>query len=632
MIPRNVLDYIYDYVALDNSDYEELNNNFVDEQFTRLRQLAHLGLISKIHKLARHDKLEHAYGTYWLCKQCTQHTRGLVSNKKAFHLAGILHGIGHLPFSYDTEYAIAKLYHIHSPTKNWVDNVLQCCVDFLNRPRIEMIARAMKSSMNYALLYRWFTVFKLANSDKFNNELGKQIAGIILDDTLIEHQLLFELDKLDCVLRDMHYLALGKIELNFIPLLRQYEKSPSGRLIVPYFLKFIDVAHECLSDRIYFGDCEKCLASLLEKSIVREVIENHFGASLLLNMVDGELEEALGSFVTGRIILNDAEKKIIDGKISRIGSYSCDLGDKLPVQAEADIAGTNMSGIHKYYQNKGINIQCYLNYEKEQEAIQWTATNSTISITCDSEKANPQNVISALSKVEKWFSEERYGTQQSARNKAMEYILGYEIIPGFDRYRKDLYNTLKKAVPPGEVKSELFYESWSLRDWAVIEVMLFERDDTNWLIRHLLEFPEHWSTDIINSVIDKVLPSRLRPSRTESSEDYRQRKERMLEYSKYLNMVLKLRHDSIYGWALPSMRIIKDDGEAYAEVDIAALYVRRLYDSPVNLDLIEVSYNNTEDNKHQQSKKFAKINQLVKTRFGRKVNVKGYFNNSQIYP
>jgi len=365
---------------------------------------------------------------------------------------------------------------------------------------------------------------------------------------------------------------------------------------------------------------------------VREVIENHFDALSLLNMIDGELEEALGSFVTGGIILNDSEKKIIDGKISRVGFYSCDLGDKLPVQAEADIAGTNMSGIHKYYQNKGINIQCYLNYERGQEAIQWTTTNGAISITCDSEKANPQNVISALSKVEKWFPEERYSTQQSARNKAMEYILGYEIIPDFDRYSKDLYNTLKKAIPPGEVKSELFDESWNLRDWAVIEVMLFERDDTDWLIRHLLEFPEHWSTDIINSVINKVLRSRLRPSRTESSEDYRQRKERMLEYFNYLNTVLKLRRDSIYGWVLPSMRIIKDDGEAYAEVDIAALYVRRLYDSPVNLDLIEVSYNNTEDNKHEQRRKFVKINQLVKTRFGRKVNVKGYFNNNQIYP
>jgi len=632
MIPRNVLDYIYDYVALDNSDYEELNNNFVDEQFTRLRQIAHLGLISKIHKLARHDKLEHAYGTYWLCKQCTQHTHGLVSNKKAFHLAGILHGIGHLPFSYDTEYAIAKLYHIHSPTKKWTDSVLQCCVDFLNRPSIEMIARTMKSSMNLALLYRWFTVFKLANSDKFNSDLGKQIAGIILDHTLIEHQLLFELDKLDCVLRDMHYLALGKIELNFIPLLRQYEKSQSGGLVVPHFLKFIDAAHECLSDRIYFGDYEKCLASLLEKPIVREVIENHFNASSLLNMTDGELEEALGRFATGVIILNDAEKKITDGKISRVGFYSCDLGDKLPVQAEADIAGTNMSGIHKYYQNKGISIQCHLNYIKEQEEIQWTTTSGAISITCDLEKANPQNVISALSKVEKWFPEERYSTQQSARNKAMEYILGYEIIPDFNRYSKDLYNTLKKAIPPGEVKSELFNESWKLRDWAVIEVMLFERDDTDWLIRHLLEFPEHWSTEIINSAINKVQPSRLRPLRAESSDDYKQRKERMLEYLNYLKMVLKLRLDNIYGWILPSMRIIKDDGEVYAEVDIAALYVRRLYDSPVNLDLIEVSYNNTEENKHEQRRKFVKINQLVKTRFGRKVSVKGYFNNTQIFP
>lgn len=45
MMPRNVLDYVHDYITLDNSGYEELNNNFVDEQFARLRQIAHLGAI-----------------------------------------------------------------------------------------------------------------------------------------------------------------------------------------------------------------------------------------------------------------------------------------------------------------------------------------------------------------------------------------------------------------------------------------------------------------------------------------------------------------------------------------------------------------------------------------------------------
>ncbi|MFC2062628.1 hypothetical protein ACFLS8_01585 [Chloroflexota bacterium] len=80
------------------------------------------------------------------------------------------------------------------------------------------------------------------------------------------------------------------------------------------------------------------------------------------------------------------------------------------------------------------------------------------------------------------------------------------------------------------------------------------------------------------------------------------------------------------------MRIIKDNGEEYTEVDIAALYVRRLHNSSVNLDLMEVSHNDTEDNKHEQRKKFIKINQLVKERFGKQVNVKGYFNDSQIFP
>ena len=252
-IEKEILDYIHDYITIDDGDFALLNNEFAKKELNRLSKLAHLGLMSKFRRLARHDKLEHAYGTYWLCKQCMEKKPGLVSDNVPFRLAGLLHGIGHAPFSYDTEYAIAKLYQVHPPTHRWVDEVFSTCCEFTQDPGVTKAARRMKSDIDFEMLHRWFGAFKISRSSasELNTDIGKKVARILVDTDLFAHNLLDELDKLDYIPRDILYLAIGRIDLNFPLLLNQFDKGQGEVLIRPDVSSIIESTSDCLCDQAY---------------------------------------------------------------------------------------------------------------------------------------------------------------------------------------------------------------------------------------------------------------------------------------------------------------------------------------------------------------------------------------------
>lgn len=104
----------------------------------------------------------------------------------------------------------------------------------------------------------------------------------------------------------------------------------------------------------------------------------------------------------------------------------------------------------------------------------------------------------------------------------------------------------------------------------------------------------------------------------------------MLEYSYYLKSILQIRDNGV-GWVLPSLWLLKGDGEQEAEIDVISIYVPRPYAGPVTLELREVSSNTSIDNQENNRRKLNKILQRVKSRFGRKVRVIGFFNDNLLF-
>lgn len=639
-IEKQILDYIHDYITIDDEDFALLSNDFAKKELNRLSRIAHLGLMSKLRRLARHDKLEHAYGTYWLCRQCMERKPRLVSDDVPFRLAGLLHGIGHAPFSYDTEYAIAKLYQVHSPTRRWVDDVFSVCCDFAQDSGVTKAAKRMRSHIDYEMLHRWFGVFKIAKSSEseLNTAIGKKIARILLDTDLFAHRLLDELDKLDYVPRDILYLAIGRIDLNFPLLLTQFNKGQGAVLIRPHVSSIIESTSDCLCDQAYLCPEDKCLRQLLEKCIVKEVMdEGHTVEQLIILDSDDAMEDELLRFKSGAVDLEDAVRKTKTGTIKEIVSMAGDSFESSLFDVEMDLVRTNRRGIDRYHEKKGIYVQCTPNpYYTGVFPFDWTISGFLASVVYDFGSASPQNVITVLSRAEQWLPSNLYGVNMSFGKDALKLLTGFDTETHLERYDDMMPQITKRHLKASEDewKKELFNESWSLYEEAPQVFGIYEPDEIS-PIDHFLEFPQRWSTEIVRRVLGECRNTfgRMQKHGKGKTRNHDDAKDRLLEYLTYLETVVRIGEKEYIGWVLPSVWLVREeDRKRIAEVDVIALYVEREFRSPVKVELLEVSTNKSLDNKEENRKKLRDVAHYVRSRFPRRVEVRGFFNGEEVVP
>jgi HD superfamily phosphohydrolase len=84
-------------------DISNFKNTIRTKEFQRLRWISQLGILKLVYPGATHSRIEHSFGTLYLttaiCKQL-----GLKEDEaKTFRAYGLLHDIGHLPFSHQLE-------------------------------------------------------------------------------------------------------------------------------------------------------------------------------------------------------------------------------------------------------------------------------------------------------------------------------------------------------------------------------------------------------------------------------------------------------------------------------------------------------------------------------------------------
>ncbi|CAA7402237.1 unnamed protein product [Spirodela intermedia] len=105
---RRLLKHVYDNVH-GNIYLDPVCLKFIDtEQFQRLRDMKQLGLTCMVYPGAVHTRFEHSLGVYWLANEaieCLQTYQGLELDIDHFDiqtvkLAGLLHDLGHGPFSH----------------------------------------------------------------------------------------------------------------------------------------------------------------------------------------------------------------------------------------------------------------------------------------------------------------------------------------------------------------------------------------------------------------------------------------------------------------------------------------------------------------------------------------------------
>ncbi|MCL5408342.1 MAG: HD domain-containing protein [Candidatus Thermoplasmatota archaeon] len=103
---KTIHDSIYGSIELD----ESVASIAETKEFQRMNTIKQLGFTYLVFPGATHTRFEHSLGTYYLAKEASGRLGLKGKDATDVSLAGLLHDIGHSPFSHSLEEAMGKLY------------------------------------------------------------------------------------------------------------------------------------------------------------------------------------------------------------------------------------------------------------------------------------------------------------------------------------------------------------------------------------------------------------------------------------------------------------------------------------------------------------------------------------------
>jgi len=250
---RNViLDPIHGYI-----EFDELKSSlFNTPQMQRLRRIKQLGFSSLVYPGANHTRFEHSMGAMHLAslfRKIQRENKTSISAVMDYDgldeivAAALLHDIGHGPFSHATEKLIEQY------TRKSHDDVRQILT---------------KTEVGDVLKDNGFRPSRIA----------EHIAGKTPISQILSSEI--DVDKMDYLVRDMHYTGVTSGSVDYIRLLNHLEyfesklvldagaiRAAEGLLVSRYWMN-VSVYYHHVS-RISEAMCSRACAYLLEKQSVR---------------------------------------------------------------------------------------------------------------------------------------------------------------------------------------------------------------------------------------------------------------------------------------------------------------------------------------------------------------------------
>ena len=100
LVDFNITDSVWGTISFSASVEKRVKEILDSPIFNRLRYTSHLGLVQLIYPSATHTRFSHCIGTAFLCDKVATRLGFEEADKKSFVLSGLLHDIGHPPFSH----------------------------------------------------------------------------------------------------------------------------------------------------------------------------------------------------------------------------------------------------------------------------------------------------------------------------------------------------------------------------------------------------------------------------------------------------------------------------------------------------------------------------------------------------
>jgi len=238
--------------------------------FQRLRRISQLGLASYVFPGATHSRFSHSLGVYYLAYSVLKHLSETSSadNEEINSLAlevkmcGLLHDVGHGPFSHSFEEVLKSIRQINDPPlhEDWSAAIIQA--------ESSEVHQALRR--NHLNTDRMASVFTKGQGEEFPRYL-KQIVSSQID-----------VDRMDYLVRDSHFagVAIGKFDIqyliNSLTVIRHGDGGPKTLGITPKGVKAYEafaVARQFMNRTVYYHRKVKVLEYMMER-FIREVLMN----------------------------------------------------------------------------------------------------------------------------------------------------------------------------------------------------------------------------------------------------------------------------------------------------------------------------------------------------------------------
>lgn len=620
------VDPVYGYLEFDDEYLDWCRDvPFLGKENNRLRKMPQLGLVSKINTLARHTRLEHHEGSYYLTRSAIEYLPGSMFkdvNKQTVRFASLIHGIGHLPMGYDAEDAVFLVLNRDAGFRSELEK------EFLEvRERIKKVGmKGVRGPLNDFpwKFCRWLSAVKLLRNKEVirehdNNVHIDKVMRLLVDDRWEIARLLRLLDRFDHVIRDSYYA--GEMETRLI-LPAFLSRLPKGEFASR--LPYQDMIHgmdKVLRRNVYESDKCVALRAAFQCSLISALRNGHVKISEMLQEDDMWLELKLENEMNWSV--DEVARQIRDGRATEV--YRGKMRNVTRRDAKRTAWQVHTAGYRKSPFQKQQEARVFSSFTVDRQTQDPQHANTQVSVWTF-EEADLQVALKAVRKCEK------LGFRCSKPEQVLYAFLG-PVEVNYERHLPLFREALYKAqiLQPGDF--------FKILDALVPSRHLSEDFDS--FLRVITQWVPQTATTKLLENLEEIIISRtfqnfnfvkpdVRDKVLQELSDARgEKREKAKELSLYLSRqvepVPRIKSKPTGRWVFPEVSV-RTHGETPNTVDCISLYLFGPQRKPV-LDLSECTVNTSRQKELEDTEKLERICHWLKNRRNMKhVRIRYFFN------